>query len=172
MSKSIKIHEECFATFGSEICVSIFVILRKRIHTLVLHHSNCDGGWENRLKVKFSTPAGFTAALEKAECEDFSLHYDFDKMEKRAKGLPNEFRSMLPKIKTERAGWDKPVKTGNHTFTVLSPKESGRRYGNSTIFVGRSFADPKVSTEKAGSDGPSTTSDSALSSNSPQQKIT
>ena len=158
MSKSIELHEQFFATFGNEICVSIFVILRKRIHTLVLHHANVDGEWENRLKVKFSTPAGFTAALEKAESEDFSLDYDFDKMEKRAKGLPNEFRSMLPKIKAERADWDKPMKMGNHTFTYLSPKESRRRYGNSIIFVGRSFPDQKVSTEKAGSDGPSTTS--------------
>jgi hypothetical protein len=137
MNRPIDLHEETFPTAGNEIYLTLKVILRVRIHTLVMNHSNCDGESEDILRLRFSTPAGFKSALERAESENFDLNFDFDKMAKRAEGLPDDLRSVFPEIKAERSDWDKPIKKGNITMTHLSSKEARKLYGNA-IFVGRS----------------------------------
>ena len=150
MEKTIILQKQYVQTWGSEICVTLYVTLRARIHTLVLQNSNFDGEWEVILRLRFATAKGFKKALEKIECDDFGLDYDFEELATRAKKLPIEFRSVVIKMQAARAHLDKPIKRGNHTITILSPKESRRRYGNSVIFVAPPPFPPEESAQKYG----------------------
>lgn len=128
MSKgySVCLHKEYFPTWGNEVCVEVIVHMGAKVHCLEVEHSNVDGDYEVMMTKRFKTGTGLVNALEAAECADFSLNYNFEKMLKAAEKLPEIYQEAIRELCRYR---EIPLPK-----RLMTAKESKEKYGN-TIFV-------------------------------------
>ena len=128
MSKeyTVCLHEEYFPTWGNEVCVEVIAHMGAKVHCLKVTHSNVDGDFEVMMTKRFKTGTGLVNALEAAECADFNLNYNFEKMLKAAEKLPEIYQEVIRQLGRYR---ENPLPK-----RLMTAKESKEKYGK-MIFV-------------------------------------